>query len=539
MPAIVIYILKCQISLAIIWCFYQLLLRKLTFYGMNRWYLLGYACLSFLLPLIHVVLPGEGADAGEIKVIHYIPVLIKPDVLNTGASVLTWWNITLLVFAAGSLALAARLVMRWMSLTRIRKEARLIRASAVQIYQVDKPIIPFSFGNAIYINSSLHTQKECEEIILHEYVHVRQRHTVDIMLAEVLCIVSWFNPFSWLIRYSIRQNLEFIADQQVLASGLDRKDYQYHLLKVVGEPIYRLANNFNFSSLKKRIVMMNKSRSARLHIVKFLFIVPLLGVLLVAFRDKVDLPTYNGSSKEGDIRRMINDTTPAPSLVIGDKRGNMPMYVINEKEATGKMKEGLKPDDIESINVLKEASAFGPRAVHGVILIYMKKYKITGTVTLKDGTKIKMDDKIGVSTPAGTDASVGVPVRSDNIIGVTVSDTVNAVMADTTNVLAGRAPRAVVRIRDANILEAPLYILDGKVVTAAEVNSIDPATIASVNVIKNEAAKAIYGSRGANGVVMIASKQPGFKGQPTITSITPGDTVRIYADTITLKPASK
>jgi beta-lactamase regulating signal transducer with metallopeptidase domain len=94
-------------------------------------------------------------------------------------------------------------------------------------------------------------------------VHVRQKHTVDILLAELLTIVNWYNPFVWLIRYSIRQNLEFIADCEVLKKGLDKKSYQYHLLSVMGQVEYKLANNFNFSSLKKRIVMMNKLRSAR------------------------------------------------------------------------------------------------------------------------------------------------------------------------------------------------------------------------------------------------------------------------------------
>ncbi len=107
-------------------------------------------------------------------------------------------------------------------------------------------------------------------------------------MAEFITIFNWYNPFAWLIRYSIRQNLEFIADRQVVENGFDKKDYQYHLLRVVGQTQYRLANNFNFSSLKKRIAMMNKMRSARLNLLKFLFILPLLAALLIAFRDRYD-----------------------------------------------------------------------------------------------------------------------------------------------------------------------------------------------------------------------------------------------------------
>jgi TonB-dependent SusC/RagA subfamily outer membrane receptor len=192
------------------------------------------------------------------------------------------------VLAAGAGFFLIRLTVRWVSLRKVRHGARLIRDGKIRIYQVEKTITPFSFGNAIYINPQLHTEKEWEEIILHEYVHIRQRHSMDILFGELLCIVNWYSPFAWLIRYSIRQNLEFAADRQVLGSGVDKKGYQYHLLKVVGDPGYRLANNFNFSSLKKRIIMMNKIKSARSHLLKFLFILPLLAVLLVAFRDKYD-----------------------------------------------------------------------------------------------------------------------------------------------------------------------------------------------------------------------------------------------------------
>src|SRR5579863_7012155 len=290
MPIVPLFLFKLSVSLAVVWCFYQLVLRRLTFHTLNRLYLLGYALLSFIFPLINIgpMLPDE--PAGGPVVLEFIPAIggtSRAVIATTSRSAgLSVWTVVLFVLAAGSVLLLARVVVRWVSLVRLRRKARLIGGGAVKIYQVDGPVIPFSFGNAIYINQQLHTEKEWEDIILHEYVHIRQRHTVDILIAELVCIVNWYNPFAWLLRYSIRQNLEFIADQQVLDKGVDRKGYQYHLLKVMGEPRYRLANNFNFSSLKKRIVMMNKMRSAKLQLLKLLFLVPLAAVLLVAFRDK-------------------------------------------------------------------------------------------------------------------------------------------------------------------------------------------------------------------------------------------------------------
>jgi BlaR1 peptidase M56 len=291
MPIVPLFLFKLSVSLAAVWCFYQLVLRRLTFHTLNRWYLLGYGLLSFFIPLINIGPMLPDGSAGEAVVLQFIPAIgggVRGNVVaaaahSGGPSV---WTVVLFVLAAGSVLLLARVVVRWVSLFRLRRKARLIGGNGVKIYQVDGPVIPFSFGNAIYINQQLHTEQEWEDIILHEYVHIRQRHTVDILIAELICIVNWYNPFAWLIRYSIRQNLEFIADQQVLDKGVDPKGYQYHLLKVMGVPRYRLANNFNFSSLRKRIVMMNKMRSAKVHLLKLLFLLPLVVVLLAAFRDR-------------------------------------------------------------------------------------------------------------------------------------------------------------------------------------------------------------------------------------------------------------
>jgi beta-lactamase regulating signal transducer with metallopeptidase domain len=290
MPVVPLFLFKLSVSLAVVWCFYQVVLRRLTFYTLNRWYLLGYLLLSFIIPFINIgpMLQDDG-PAGEPVVIQFIPAIggvsQRAAIQVASGAGLSGWLVLLWVLAAGAAVMLLRMVVRWISLVRLWRKARLIDGNGMRIYQVDGPVTPFSFGNAIFINQHLYTEEEWADIILHEYVHIRQRHTVDILIAELVCVVNWYNPFAWLVRYSIRQNLEFIADQQVLEKGVDRKGYQYHLLKVAGEPRYRLANNFNFSSLKKRIIMMNKMRSARLHLLKLLFLLPLVAVLLVAFRD--------------------------------------------------------------------------------------------------------------------------------------------------------------------------------------------------------------------------------------------------------------
>ncbi len=193
----------------------------------------------------------------------------------------------------------------------MRRDAQLVFDKGMRLYQVSGNIIPFSFGNSVFINSELHTEDELREIIRHEYVHVKQKHTIDILWSEWLCIINWYNPFAWLLRSAIRQNLEFIADDKVLEKGVDRKQYQYLLLKVIGNTHFSIAQKFNFSSLKKRIAMMNTLRSAKLNLTRFLFILPLLAVVLIAFRQKQQDPSKHGTVSNPTI--FSADTVPVIS----------------------------------------------------------------------------------------------------------------------------------------------------------------------------------------------------------------------------------
>jgi len=310
MPAIIPYLLKLSLSIAMIHAFYYLVLRRLTFYNLNRWYLLGYSLLCFIIRFINIAAVAKQAGK-TLPAMHYIPAMqnLKGYYMLPATAqhqTLDIWQAVTGLLMVGSLFMLVKLVMQFASLIRIKNKAVMLSDNGAAIYHVEEQIAPFSFGNAIYLNKNMHTGRELEEIILHEYVHVKQKHTADILMAELLCIINWYNPFAWLIRHSIRQNLEFIADDNVMRSGMDKKAYQYHLLKVVGIPQYRIANQFNFSSLKKRIMMMNRAKTSRIHLVKFLFILPLLAVTLMAFRQEIT--TTIGRHIPAALKKHINAT---------------------------------------------------------------------------------------------------------------------------------------------------------------------------------------------------------------------------------------
>ena len=152
----------------------------------------------------------------------------------------------------------------------------------------------------------------------------------------MLCIINWYNPFAWLLKRSIRQNLEFIADNKVVENGIDKKEYQYLLLKVIGNNQFSIATQFNFSSLKKRIAMMNKTKSARLQVGRFLFLVPVLAIILLAFRKSFNDLTEIQNQISPSI--ILTDTIPdvnTPNskgyyIDIKDNKGNC-MVVIKDK----------------------------------------------------------------------------------------------------------------------------------------------------------------------------------------------------------------
>lgn len=351
-----LYLIKLSISLSIVYLFYQLFLRRLTFYNWNRWYLLIYSMVCFVIPFINVfTIIVERPALRESAFINYIPAItqISPGGeagAATQASSINWWQLGVIVMVSGMLFMVVRLLVQYYSLYKMRSKAVLLYDEKVKLYHIDEPVMPFSFGRGIYVNQHQHSEHELKEIIRHEFIHVKQRHSLDILWSELLCILNWYNPFAWLLRHDIRQNLEFVADQQVLQTGLDRKQYQYLLLKVIGVNSFSIATNFNFSSLKRRIAMMNKTQSARVHLIRFLFLLPLLVVVLLAFRNTNQ--ERRQSQKEKQIK---TDTVPVAAKESRWKDVEN-VNVIDSRKVTIRLKNGKV--ERYDLQITKEREAF-------------------------------------------------------------------------------------------------------------------------------------------------------------------------------------
>jgi len=260
-----------------------------------------------------------------------------------------------------------RLFFSLLSIYKIQQKSRLWKTTkAYTIYQVDKAITPFSFGKSVYFNKNLYETIEIEKILSHELVHVRQFHTMDNIWAELLVILNWFNPFAWLIRKSIKENLEYIADRQVLNTGINKRDYQYLLLNVSGIHPKGPINSFNLSPLKNRIKMMNKNKTAKVQLLKFLFLLPLIAILLASFRSilpdtKADVQFYGSILNEKTNQPLENVQITDQSNQISAVTDDHGYYAFSiNKEADVKypiqlqiVKDGFKPSTIKIKNLIE------------------------------------------------------------------------------------------------------------------------------------------------------------------------------------------
>jgi beta-lactamase regulating signal transducer with metallopeptidase domain len=322
MHLLLVYILKLSVSLAVVFLFYHFILRKLTFYNHNRWYLLGYTMLSFIIPFINVAALLQKNNWQSNEVINWVPIFkynTMQGLVQANAAAFNIGDVVIIIIAAGAFVMLCRLLLHVFSFKKMLYKAEQVTTNGMSLYQVNENIIPFSFGNSIFINRHLHSEAELQEIIRHEFVHVKQRHSIDIIWAELLCACNWYNPFVWLLKKSIRQNLEFIADNKVLENGINKKEYQYLLLKVIGNNKYSIANQFNFSSLKKRIAMMNKTKSAKRQLVRLLFLLPATAVLLLAFRGN-----WNAAGKTATANKKV-----AVAGIVVDAKTLQPLAGVN------------------------------------------------------------------------------------------------------------------------------------------------------------------------------------------------------------------
>ncbi|MEL7120557.1 MAG: M56 family metallopeptidase [Bacteroidota bacterium] len=298
------YCITASIILLLLSAFYWLLLRRETFFGWNRMVLLTIICFTCLLPLLPIPqISFYSNDLHEAQqVLNEITQALETEVISTSilqesneqlnptksATSVTSIDIILFVYWIGLALFSFRFFIQLLSILQQIRKADINKGKRYHLASIQKDIAPFSFGKYIFLNPSKYNEEQFEQILQHEKVHVRFGHTYDILLAECFTIFFWFNPFAWLVRHFINQNIEFQVDQTILDQGEDRKVYQYHLLQIA-VPNFPLSitTNYNQSLIKNRVIMMNQKKSSLNVALKYLLLLPFTVLVMAGINARI------------------------------------------------------------------------------------------------------------------------------------------------------------------------------------------------------------------------------------------------------------
>lgn len=478
---IIIYLLQSGACLAGFYFVYKLFLSRETLHRFNRMLLLSVIVVSAVLPLCRITVERELPVAATETVIEVSEITAAEIVEDKGVD---YEAAICIVFLLGAAATAARLIFSIASVRRIIASGTTTTTDdGISLTIMDGDTKPFSWMRHIVLSA-----KDAEEngriIIAHETAHIRLHHSWDILAVDIIGCLQWFNPALWLLRRELQSLHEYEADDAVLASGVNIKEYQMLLIKkAVGGRLLTIANCLNHSKLKNRITMMLQKPSSRWSAGKALLMLPLVGLSLGAFartvyvlpqeQDKVMQNSSNDQIAEvenpadtlkGKVVRIAGKTTP-------QTKGEIRTVTITgsnaEPSETTVYIDGQK---VES-DALKNMDS---QSVAGVTVLKGKSAEDAGYEAKGENHKV-----IVISTKDGATAVENGESKMVQTTTVVVNKSGNSESGDKTIVINGNSKYEAKRLNGAKL------ILDGKQITVEELGKVNSSQIDNIVVDKS------------------------------------------------------
>ncbi len=278
------YLMELTLVWAALFIFYVLLLRRQTYFQLNRFYLLAGILAGVLLPLLALPLPENAAVPAAGVWLPRIAVGEELDALNGGTAgarvAWPWWMV---VWMAGAFVALIRLLYGCWQINRLLQNSRKERRAHYILVTTERLHTPFSFGPFLFWSRHFEPEAyEAWQIQRHEEAHIRQGHTWDVLLLEVAGVLLWWHPLVYAFRYSLREVHEYLADAAVLEHTTRRQYGALLLLRLQPGLQPALGNHFQRSQLKRRLLMMARRPSGRQAAWRYLAILPLLATLIWA-----------------------------------------------------------------------------------------------------------------------------------------------------------------------------------------------------------------------------------------------------------------
>ena len=538
-----VYILKSSVCLAAFYLFYRLLLSRETFHRFNRVALLSILLLSCLLPLVEVTVEKQTEVHQTMMTLEQW--LMLADMMNTAEAMdlqaeevtVTWIQVALLVYLAGILFFALRNGYSLLKLGGLLKSGRKENLSKytgdgekVTLIVHEHDIAPFSWMKYIVI-SKKDLDENGREILIHELAHIQNRHSWDLLVADICIFFQWFNPASWLLKQELQNIHEYEADETVIEKGVDAKQYQLLLIKkAVGTRLYSMANSFNHSKLKKRITMMLKEKSNPWAKLKYLYMLPVAAIAVTAFArpeisetaEEISAVKVNDLTAivEAKVTKTIEEAVQVSTVLkdtakpvevkyipaeVGDKLQGSPVFEMVEQMPEfpgGGMSAALEYIQ-KNMQYPESAKENGTQGRVTVQFVVDKAGNVTEPKVLRpvdkelDAEAIRLVKsmpkwKPGMQKGQAVAVKFTMPVLF-RLEGGEMKNSQVAVSSKSTDFFIEG-------------MDAPLYVVDGKEVTSSIMSALNVNKIEAMTVLKNESATELYGEKGKNGVILITLK---------------------------------
>ncbi|WP_303921644.1 TonB-dependent receptor plug domain-containing protein [Draconibacterium sediminis] len=389
MEDFILYIGKAALALGAFYLAYLALFQHQKHFLFNRIYLPVSFLVSFLIPLITFT---------KVNYIKPLPVAVSesfaylPEAVVASEPQFTfeWYHYLLGIYALGIIVFLLNLLIGHLKAIHIIRFSRLKELFGAQVNLTIKDVHPFSFFSRIVLSEKTLKNPDLKMIVDHEMIHVRERHTLDILFAELLFLFQWFNPFAWLTRDAMRNNLEYLTDHQV-AQNHNAEAYQLAMVGLAHKKgVAPFLTALNGSQLKNRIIMMKKKTENRYSLLKQLVVLPLLAILIMGLSNKeVRTEIVQGKEQTDSVVDEKKIPTDDPKLKytgdlfdgtfkIKNNKGEFvkPLFIVNGEE-----KENLnylERSNICNMSCLNDELAtryYGSKGKNGVVQISTKDWE--------------------------------------------------------------------------------------------------------------------------------------------------------------------
>jgi N-acetylmuramoyl-L-alanine amidase len=326
------YLLKVIICSGILCGYYFLALRNKVFHRWNRFYLLAAIVISLIAPVMKINIFQNKSDEGTViqvlQTISYGDEAVIEYSKSNGFQINTQ-NLTESAYLLVSIIFLTIFFISLYKIKRLKKKFPATRIDKISFINTNAKGTPFSFFKNIFWNKAidLHS-KSGQQIFNHEIAHIKEKHSYDKIFINLVLIFFWINPFFWLMRKELYMIHEFVADQEALEDSDVNALAEMILQTVYPGQNFSISNNFFYSPIKRRIMMLSKNKNPKVSYYSRLLVLPLAAIVFFAFTLKVN-SSQSINSYDGKTITVVIDAGHG-----GDDNGAHSANGLKEKDIT-------------------------------------------------------------------------------------------------------------------------------------------------------------------------------------------------------------